>query len=273
MSSILDESFFADSVAFPRVARHLTDMATLIDCLAGLLAMAMKNSYGEVTEETILPECFYWQIRPWFNGGKWTFEGVESSSNKEMNWQGPSAGQSSIIHAVDCFLGVDHTPRRPPTASTSSTSSTDDTNKRPTDETYMIRATQYMPKHHRAFLLHLSSLSSPSSVHPHPLPSTRSLAQSHPAALGSAYDTAVLSMKRFRDEHMKIAARFIVSQARSEPGLHSVFHSEWDKARIQKEEEAKSLVVVDADHKGTGGTSLVSFLKECRTRTTQALLN
>lgn len=300
MSATLDESFFADSLALPRVASNLMQMASIVDELSSLLSAAVKGSLGDPSSATISPSCFYWQIRPWFNGGKWMYEGLAQWSDREMDWGGPSAGQSSLIHAIDLFLGVDHSPRSAVSASPDSASPliahrrfSDPTrpqqtastatpaqpaqmrSKRPsTDDTYMLRATQYMPAHHRAFLLHLSSLSVLSHMNLHPLPSIRSLVAANPStALVPAYDSAVLSMKRFRDEHMKIATRFIVSQARSEPSRESVFWPEWNVKRLKKEEEMRQRGKEEVErHTGTGGTELVSFLKDCRARTVEALL-
>jgi indoleamine 2,3-dioxygenase len=301
MSATLDESFFADSLALPRVASNLIQIASIIDQLTSLLSSAVKGTFGASTSATIVPEVFYWQIRPWFNGGKWVYEGIGHWDDVEMEWLGPSAGQSSLIHAIDLFLGVDHSPRpsstpptspltahqqfvdptRPKTPATStSTEQQALRSKRPsTDDTYMLRATQYMPCYHRAFLLHLSSLSVLSHMNLHPLPSIRSLAQSSNSILAPAYDQAIMAMKLFRDEHMKIATRFIVTQARSEPGVNSVFWPQWETKRILKEEEKRikelqqklHLQVVER-HTGTGGTELVTFLKDCRARTVEAFL-
>ena len=77
-------------------------------------------------------------------------------------------------------------------------------------------------------------------------------------------------MKKFRDEHMKIATRFIVTQARTEPARTSVFWAEWEVKRIAKEE--RDARVEEGKLKGTGGTELVEFLKGCRVRTVEALV-
>ena len=300
MASTLDESFFSDALALPRIASHLTLIANLIDQLTDLLAQAMKGSFGVNGQSNIIPEVFYWDIRPWFNGGKWRYEGVDAVG-REAEWGGPSAGQSSLIHAVDLFLGIDHSPRpsatpSPPTITPPSLSIPTATPALPStpqkilpkpalSSSFMEKASLYMPSHHRAFLHHLSSLSlfSP-RTNPHPLPSIRSLAIKHPKDVGIAFDDAVRSMKRFRDEHMKIATRFIVSQARKEPDRSSVFWVEWEEKRMAKELLTTSPPVSpigsssdgeeggEGKLKGTGGTELVTFLKGCRVRTIEALV-
>ena len=298
MASTLDESFFSDTLSLPRISSHLTHISTLTTQLTSLLAQAMKGAFGVDGKEYIDPRVFYWDIRPWFNGGLWNYEGVDGGG-RVMEWGGPSAGQSSLIHSIDLFLGIDHSPRptttpspptitppsvslslsipTPPSASSDSTPSPAKVQKitpKPIEQklssTFMHKASLYMPSHHRSFLLHLSSLSlfNP-TTNPSPLPSIRSLAIRYPVEVGRAFDDAVGSMKRFRDEHMKIATRFIVSQARTEPDRTSVFWAEWDSKRIAKEREE---TVVEGKLKGTGGTELVEFLKSCRVRTVEALV-
>lgn len=275
MSATLDELFFADSLAFPRIERNLVQTAAIIDELSGLLAAAMKASQGPTTNATVVPACFYWEIRPWFNGGRWMYEGEAHWNDREGEWGGPSAGQSSLIHAVDVFLGVDHSPRgnSAPPAPLARPADVRRAKRPSTDDTFMLRASLYMPAHHRDFLLHLASLSHLSHLNPHPLPSIRSLAQRYPNQLGTAYDLAVTAMKRFRDEHMKIATRYIVTQARTEPARDSVFWPEYEVKRVVKAEEQRLKIAGEAEtHTGTGGTELVTFLKACRTRTQEALL-
>ncbi|BGP05359.1 hypothetical protein JCM10049v2_001164 [Rhodotorula toruloides] len=315
MSSTLDESFFADSIALARIATYLNSISALIDELTALMAGATRGPFGPEGRERISPEAFYWEIRPWFNGGKWTFEGVgKNGEDKVMEWGGPSAGQSSLVHALDVFLGVDHAPRHghaqssvdkanghesqgfpntfvePPSPTAASSSKPAPPaivvdkaalHKAPSDETFMQRMSHYMPGHHRAFLRHLESLHHPNPSAPNApvLPSLRKLAKRHPAELGQAYDGAVAAMKRFRDQHMRLATVFIVQQARREPARESVHWAEWEAKRVKKEaekEERRRLGLVEGAKReaiaGTGGTDLVTFLKRCRERTVEALL-
>lgn len=306
MSATLDESFFADQVALGRISSYLTRIASIVDELSVIMHEATKGAFGFEGREKIVPAVFYWEIRPWFNGGKWFYEGVGEDADdleaggKEMEWGGPSAGQSSLVHALDLFLGVDHTPRPakaaeepvaststkamdpaaplPPCPPTAMAQAKKDPTPIPTsDSTFMIRASQYMPSHHRAFLRHLSALHTPSAVNPSPIPSLRSLATTHPSQLEESYDVAIKSMKRFRDEHMRLATVFIITQARREPGKDTVFWAGWEQKRVEKEaadalEKAKGGEKVREKMMGTGGTDLVSFLKSCRDRTTEAFL-
>ncbi|GAA5905956.1 hypothetical protein JCM8208_003385 [Rhodotorula glutinis] len=277
MSASLDEVFFADRTALGRIAGYLRSIASLVDELTALMAAATSSTggFGPDARERIVPDVFYWEIRPWFNGGKWTYEGVgPHGEDKEMEWGGPSAGQSSLVHALDLFLGVDHMPRaaghghahghgtlaheRKVEASAFPGTFHDEHDKdtaaavraaatggskaalhtAPSDATFMQRMSHYMPGHHRAFLSHLESLHSPNPHAPLApvLPSLRKLARRHPHELGPAYDGAVTAMKRFRDAHMRLATVFIVQQARREPARGSAQWAEWEAKRVAKEQ-------------------------------------
>lgn len=69
------------------------------------------------------PTVFCYKIRPWFRGvdsfdsvssgsvkkNEWVFEGLEKDTSlyPPSELSGPSAGQSTLVHALDVFLGVD----------------------------------------------------------------------------------------------------------------------------------------------------------------------
>ncbi|KAG9092164.1 hypothetical protein FRC06_000220 [Ceratobasidium sp. 370] len=76
--------------------------------------------------------------------------------------------------------------------------------------------------------------------------------------LQAAYDSSVAALKRFRDGHIKIATRYIVNMAR--------------RQTTPAEVDSKGELTTDGI-KGTGGTSLVPFLKECRDNTVRAMVH
>lgn len=383
MRRSLDEAFVADGVARRRVAHYLRRLAKVVGVLTDLLSQVRTGCD---------PRVFYWGIRPWFNGGDsapanargdkgWHFEGVDADSNGEDHderrlFTGPSAGQSSLIHAIDVFLDVDHTRRKPrvsrrglvpvadavgapaATAASAATGQRAQTD----DATFMERMQLYMPGHHRRFLTHLRELSF-DEVEDRPRPSASEESQgrrrrkgegkgeskgkgkgkcremdmsadgeeengmkdedgdeamgeaeedeemseaaeeegeeeeepapSHPIrslamadrdhhgrplaaddGLRASYDTALRALKSLRDEHMRIATLYIVSQARSPPPSEYALLSDLMTQKKPPSEQVGG----DQDggegggQKGTGGTDLVSFLKQCRTNTIEALL-
>lgn len=224
MSQCLDEAFMADispDVSYRSMSKQLTDISNQINILTRILIDVRKECR---------PEVFYGKIRRWFNGpngqSSWHYEGVDPPG-VYRDYGGPSAGQSSLIHSLDAFLGVNHAPVD------------DDADY---DDTFMRRMQFYMPEYHRNFLDHLLNVE----------PSCRDVVKaSENDELKESYNKAIESMKVFRSEHIKIATLYIVTQSRKNTSITDDSISE---------------------PKGTGGTSLVKFLKTCRDRTYSTLL-
>ncbi|KAG6832749.1 hypothetical protein H0H87_000598 [Tephrocybe sp. NHM501043] len=225
MRSTMGEIFIGDQTTVRRITGYLQRMATIIKGLKSLLMDVRKGCQ---------PEPYYNEVRPWFRGEdsdtnkrKWIFEGLERNPSLKIprELSGPSAGQSSIVHVLDVFLGVDHQ------------------SSSPTQRPFMARMQSYMPRNHRLFLDHLSS---------NPRPLRAFVMSSTDAPLRDAYNLAVLALKEFRDAHMIIATLYILGPAR--------------KAKQAAEQrESKPLL-------GTGGTELVKFLKDTRTRTSETMV-
>lgn len=278
MRSTLDELFIGDATAVRRIAAYLHRLSSVIDELTHLL-LAVREGCD--------PAIFYHQVRPWFRGATsdnrgWVFEGVdEDEAVKAASLSGPSAGQSSLIHALDVFLGVDHEKGE----------------GRGAEPSFLTKMEQYMPRHHRAFLQQLRrphrhlrefvlSTHAAYSVYaindrgmPDFAASSNGLAPRasifQTAAVGesgikaatelqAAYDSSVEALKRFRDGHIKIATLYIVNQARKAKSLAA--------APTSSEVNNKGELTTDVI-KGTGGTSLVPFLKECRDNTVRAMVH
>ncbi|CAE6447887.1 unnamed protein product [Rhizoctonia solani] len=277
MRSTLDELFIGDATAVRRISSYLHRLSSIIDELAHLL-LDVRDGCD--------PAVFYHQVRPWFRGATsdkrgWVFEGVDAEqAAKVPSLSGPSAGQSSLVHALDIFLGVDHERGE----------------GRGAEPTFLTKMEQYMPRHHRAFLQHLRrprrhlrefviSTHAAYTVHtlndramPDFATSSMGLAPRasifQTAAVGesgikaatelqNAYDSAVEALKRFRDGHIKIATLYIVNQARAAAQAPKPLAPELNN---------KGELTTDGI-KGTGGTSLVPFLKECRDNTVKAMVH
>lgn len=263
MRATMDEAFVGDSIAIKRITTYLHSLAKVIGDLTKLL-LAVREGCD--------PQVFYNQIRPWFRGAdsdpnrKWIFEGLELDKElkEPTELSGPSAGQSSLIHALDVFLGVDryshashvtgHSPHRP-TASTSippkhpaapvpnqtpaapPSSVKPDTTK--PSVSFLTRMQSYMPRHHRAFLRHLSA---------NPRPLRNIIESSSDEQLLEAYNATVSALKVFRDAHVRIVAIYIVGPSRR--GGRPI-------------EETR----------GTGGTNAIRFVKSVRDQTAGAIMD
>ncbi|PWN36142.1 Indoleamine 2,3-dioxygenase [Meira miltonrushii] len=231
MRRSLDEAFVGDTLALRRMRSYIRKLAKVLKDLQQLLHDVRTDCD---------PTTFYWGIRPWFNGADsyidkdtgekgWIYEGVEEYNGKRMLFMGPSAGQSSLIHVIDVFMGVDHSGK----ASAPSENGT-----------FMERMQTYMPGHHRNFLNHLRNISFVDDED-HVMEDMETDAE----RLREAYNEALNSLKHLRDEHMRIATLYIVSQMRKSPPAE----------------------FANGGAKGTGGTDLVSFLRDCRKNTVNAL--
>ncbi|KAG6836159.1 hypothetical protein H0H93_010750 [Arthromyces matolae] len=246
MQVIMDEAFVGDDIAIRRITEYLLSLSTTIQELR-LLLLAVREGCN--------PDVFYHHIRPWFRGvdsdplkRPWIFEGIEADTSLQQPTElsGPSAGQSSLVHALDIFLGVDQYSH-----SNSLTGSSSATAKK----AFLDRMQLYMPRHHRTFLNHLSA---------NPRPLREIVATRNDVGLRDAYNTAVLALKEFRDAHMIIVAQFIIGPSRRPAPSISV-------ATIRSDIK-KDYGPSEAPLKGTGGTELVNFLKGVRDRTAGAVL-
>jgi indoleamine 2,3-dioxygenase len=236
MRATMDEMFIGDELAVSRITGYLHKLASIVRDLRDILLDVRKGCD---------PSTFYHSIRPWFRGEdsdpahrKWVFEGVEK---QPTDLSGPSAGQSALIHALDVFLGLDNCNVVQGGVS-------------PDQRTLLRRMQTYMPRHHRNFLQHLSA---------NPRPVRTLLEQGTPnAELLDAYNSAVLSVKEFRDAHIKIVAIYIIGPAAQE-------RKQREEADVQAgdaQKDGKSVL------KGTGGTDLVRFLKGVRDKTAEAVI-
>ncbi|KAG6877635.1 hypothetical protein C0993_005344 [Termitomyces sp. T159_Od127] len=246
MQVIMDEAFVGDDIAIRRITQYLLKLSSIIRKLRTILLSV---------REGCSPDIFYHHIRPWFRGidsdpkkRPWVFAGIEADPNLQQpsELSGPSAGQSSLVHTLDIFLGVDQYSH-----SDSLTGSSAATAKK----AFLDRMQLYMPRHHRTFLNHLSA---------NPRPLRGIVTGSNDDGLRGAYNEAVLALKEFRDAHMIIVAQYIVGPSkRPAPGIC---------VENIRPDVKKDYGEVDLPLKGTGGTELVNFLKGVRDRTAGAIL-
>jgi indoleamine 2,3-dioxygenase len=227
---------FADLHAVTKIARDLRRLATVVQEFTDIL---------QNMKDTVDPYSFYWEVRPWFRGSecgtpKWIYDGVPDSDSLDL--AGPSAGQSSVMHAIDVFLDVDHElhQKRSPAPS--------EANKK-ADRGFMERMRRYMPGSHQAYLRDLAAL---------PVP-VRSLAKTSPLVRES-YDLAVLALKKFRDVHMRIVCLYIISMAGTTP------------PGTPDEASERQGMQVHGRAKGTGGSNVASLLKAGRDATDRCLV-
>ncbi|KAJ5093335.1 Indoleamine 2-3-dioxygenase [Penicillium angulare] len=197
------------------------------------------------------PDVFFYQLRPLLAGSKnMAAAGLPSGvfydeGNGVGQWHqycGGSNGQSSLIQTFDIFLGVNHSA----TGGISGPSG------------YLMEMRDYMPAPHKRFLETLSHISNIRTYVMSP--------QTEPT-LKEAYNAACLMLGSFRDTHIQIVSRYIIMPSRRGPPQQQT------KERVNL--ASASVQVEEVNEKssglnGTGGTSLIPFLKQTRDTTKDA---
>ncbi|CAK7901557.1 indoleamine 2,3-dioxygenase [[Candida] anglica] len=226
------------------IIAHLQELAESIDHLGSVLLKM---------EEMCDPHVFYFRIRPFLAGWKGmndlglNKDGVlYGNETTPRNYVGGSNAQSSLIQFLDILLSVQHHPtgERPvphqansmPSAVSNSSSSSN----------FMNEMRDYMPEKHRNFLKVLEQVSN--------IREYVSTNGEDDAELILCYDACLAMLKSFRDKHIQIVTRYIVLQARQ-------------KAKMGSNTMRSGLAKKGITEKGTGGTSLLPFLKQCRDET------
>ncbi|KAG8202639.1 hypothetical protein GWM34_02267, partial [Candida africana] len=219
------------------LVENLQQLAEAIDSLGSVL---MKM------EEMCDPHVFYFRIRPYLAGWKNMTEvglkGVYYGEEKTVrNYAGGSNAQSSLIQFLDILLGVKHysTGERPlPFKASTGVGA---------ENGFMNEMREYMPGNHQKFLSKIQEIT---NINQYVLDHK----DSHPELVLS-YDACLAMLKLFRDKHIQIVTRYVVLQAKKTEKMGSSSTLRSGLARKKKEE------------RGTGGTSLLPFLKQCRDET------
>jgi indoleamine 2,3-dioxygenase len=221
------------AAAVPRVTRQLQELAETIDYLGSVLLRM---------EEMCDPHVFYYRIRPYLAGWKGmgdvglSKDGVlYGHETRRRNYAGGSNAQLSLIQYLDILLGVHHYA----------------TGDRRGDlqpaNSFMNDQRNYMPRQHRQFLAALEQAANINAFVNHH--------RGQYPELELSYDACLAMLKAFRDKHIQIVTRYVVLQARNKDKMGSTSTM---RSGLAKKGVAE---------KGTGGTSLLPFLKQCRDET------
>ncbi len=220
------------------------------------------------------PYVFYNRIRPFLAGSKGMADaglpngvifdnGGPINKQRYVQFSGGSNAESSIIQFFDLVLSVEHRP-----AGEKETTSKDELKKQTKSkpkENFIHEMRKYMPGPHARFLERVGEVAN-----------IRQFVQQHKydRELTVAFDACLAMLSALRDKHMQMVSRYIVVQSQQAK-----------KASQQKSEDGKQPTKVNLAHrskqtsdgkgneepkkdlKGTGGSSLVSFLRQAREET------
>lgn len=239
----VDAIKYAQSGNISKLIESLQSLAQAIDELGSVL-MRM--------EEMCDPHVFYFRIRPYLAGWKNMSDvGLDKdgvlygNEEKPRSYAGGSNAQSSLIQFLDSLLSVCHysTGERPVPHQRA-------TSLAPKEENhYLMDMRQYMPREHREFL---ATIDKESCIREFVMQCSDN------AELILSYDACLAMLKLFRDKHIQIVTRYVVLQAKQAPKMGSLLTFRSGLAKKKKQ---------GAEEKGTGGTSLLPFLKQCRDET------
>ncbi|CDK27075.1 unnamed protein product [Kuraishia capsulata CBS 1993] len=234
----LDAIQYAREGNIAKVVETLQSLAEAIDELGSVL-MRM--------EEMCDPHVFYFKIRPYLAGWKnmesvGLKNGVYYGDEVEPRlYAGGSNAQSSLIQTLDLILNVEHF-------------GTGDS-KGHDQNAFMSEMRSYMPGAHKRFLEHLSKVNIIKEFVTENAPQNPELVLS--------YDACIAMLKAFRDKHIQIVTRYIILQSQKSKTMGS------DTTKTIRSGLAKSTHKKE-DMRGTGGTALLPFLKQCRDETGDA---
>lgn len=220
-----------------RLIEQLEIIAQTIDKLGAIL-MRMN--------EMCDPHIFYYRIRPFLAGWKNMAEvglphGVKYGSDGDyMAFAGGSNAQSSLIQAIDIILGVEHFPFGKRKADQGNTISAESN-----QNNFLNEMRDYMPRSSTQFLNHLSSVSNIRDY---------VIRNQNNEKITLAYDACLAILKSFRDKHIQIVTRYVILQANKKSGSETL-------------KTGLAMTHGKREQKGTGGTALIPFLKQCRDET------
>lgn len=224
--------------------------------------------------ETVTSCIFYHRIRPFLAGSRnmenaGLANGViydDGTGSKDFRqYAGGSNAQSSLIQFFDIVLGVKHLP----------TSGGKDISSSPNSQSvfpsssknFLLEMRNYMPGPHRRFLEDVSMIANIRDyVH----------TNQYDNQLTWAYDACLKMLCDFRSCHINIVSRYIILKSlefKSHLSMKSP-NIQCRKVDIATSSSRNQKKLTDKKNlTGTGGTSLIPFLKQTRDETSEPAIN
>lgn len=244
------------------VTEALHTLAERLDELGGILTRMYEHCD---------PYVFYNRIRPFLAGSKNMADaglpngvifdnGGPMHKQKYVQFSGGSNAQSSIFQFFDLILSVEHRPTGDKKSSDDHDTASAKKRKSAPSPNFIHEMRKYMPMAHAQFLEQVGKIAN-----------IRDFVQSHPEnhELSLSYDAALAMLSAMRDKHMQIVSRYIILQSRKSRDDHDNVSAGKKGAKLnlalrpkagEDTKDKKSL-------KGTGGSSLITFLRQARDET------
>ncbi|WPH02408.1 Hypothetical protein R9X50_00527100 [Acrodontium crateriforme] len=249
------------------VTESLRTFAERLDQLGAMLAQMSDNCD---------PHVFYHRIRPYLAGSKnmkdaglpqgIVFDnGGPMNKQRHVQYSGGSNAQSSLLQFFDAVLGVEHRPTGQRQADTAEKKKS---SEYAPQTSFIHEMRQYMPGPHARFLRDVTKVAC-----------IRDFVATHSwdRALTLAFDACLAMLSSFRDVHLQLVSRYIVikshqakaQQATNGDGMSRKVNlaTRPKEAKQMTEEEKKAAL------RGTGGTSLMPFLRQARDETAEPAVN
>ena len=159
-------------------------LAALLETLASHMP-AVRDALARV-REWCDPHTYYLRVRPFLSGWPGSGAVYEGVTETPLKYVGGSAGQSSLIQALDAVLGIDHAGSKA--------------------GEYLRDIRRYMPLRHRAFVEDIESSSR-----------VRARMAGGSIVLRAAYNAALDQIHEFRRMHIALAYDFIAKPSGVNP--------------------------------------------------------
>ncbi|EME87686.1 uncharacterized protein MYCFIDRAFT_48024 [Pseudocercospora fijiensis CIRAD86] len=251
-------------------AANHNDRNTVTECLKQFaerldeLGMTLSRMY-----ENCDPHVFYHRIRPFLAGSKNMSDaglpngvifdnGGPINKQRYVQFSGGSNAQSSIIQFFDIVLNVKHRP----TGSKADSVVAEKENSAPAPN-FIHDMRKYMPGPHARFLEAVQRVAN-----------VRAFVEEHQydQALQTAFDACIAVLSDFRDRHIQMVTRYIIIKSREAKSAESEKDVEMTSKKINlamRPKDEKEGEQSKRDLKGTGGTSLIPFLRQARDETNE----
>ncbi|KZZ94382.1 Indoleamine 2,3-dioxygenase subfamily [Moelleriella libera RCEF 2490] len=239
-------------------AARADDAKTVTSCLVGFAErLTDLTNILQRMHDSCDPTIFYHRVRPFLAGSKNMGEaglpnGViyedGSGTEKYREYSGGSNAQSSLIQFFDIVLGIQHRPTGE-TKDPSSESEREGRHAAPRHN-FIQEMRRYMPGPHARFLADVAGVAN-----------IRDYVNANldEQELCLAYDACLAMLSAFRDKHIAIVTRYIITPSREARAR--------SRSRSRKPVNLAAASSKSKSQTGTGGTALIPFLKQARDET------